>query len=840
MSATAQTAELQTGSACVIPTSRMWNALLRSHLLVAAIAVGGLLAATGALAWLRVATSNSIERLHYEISHSMQLQSNIERSMTDLRAWMLTGDADYKLSRGAAWDSTLLPLTELEFQAQQANDLEEVARVKSLVDIMRELKCQQWWIEDMALTPGNRPAEALLAKMIDPAADRMFRGITAIIDLERELPSGNRRQLLADMADFRGFFTRSHAMLIAVVHQTGEADIPTFLASLKVANDRVARLVGEQSAASPPQRELIAMLDQQMMLYQGLADQIVRVVSSQSDNLAETRYTERATPLAEQCYGTLSAMVGDKTRQMKAEQEHLATASGWVCAAVFVLACGVSVLAGVLSYRRASAIADPIQMLCKATQEIAEGKLDRDIAVTTNDEVAILTHTFNAMRQALDERTNKLLQSNRDLKLLQERLETLIDFAPVAIVMIDTQRRITLVNHQAEELFGYRQEELLGKEIEVLIPKRFRPGHPEKVQGYLEAPVTRQMGEALELLGLKKDGTEVPVEVGLRPIPIDGEMQVLSTIVDNSKRKAIEALEKKLDQAHRLESIGQLAAGVAHEINSPMQFIDSNVGYINEQLPRVWNTVDQLCELLTKSNLPADTNERLAEATALLSVNSVKQLRKEMPLAISECLEGIGRVVEIVQAMKEMSHPGSEAKTHTNINDIAHSAATVTRNRWKYSAKVEFDLDSSLPEVPCYPGDLNRVLVNLIVNAADAIQDHRTGQDGSPGRITIRSRANADKVFLEVEDTGGGVPDRIAAKIFDPFFTTKEVGRGSGQGLAICYDVVVNRHGGQIECHSTQSVGATFRIELPIAPVPQASDEAAPALATTASTSYDI
>jgi signal transduction histidine kinase len=207
----------------------------------------------------------------------------------------------------------------------------------------------------------------------------------------------------------------------------------------------------------------------------------------------------------------------------------------------------------------------------------------------------------------------------------------------------------------------------------------------------------------------------------------------------------------------------------------------------------------------------------LAEVNRVIQETRFDHMREEIPNAIRESREGIQRVINIVRAMKEFSHPGHEDKVGVDLNNAVCSTMTITRNRWKYAAELELDLDPDLPTLRCVPAEINQVLLNLIVNAADAIVERIGENTGQKGIITVRTRRAGGQVVIEVADTGCGIPDEIRNRIFDPFFTTKDVGKGTGQGLAICYNVVVNKHHGRLEVESTPGAGTRFIISIPLA-----------------------
>ncbi|HNR33717.1 MAG TPA: response regulator [Candidatus Hydrogenedentes bacterium] len=275
-------------------------------------------------------------------------------------------------------------------------------------------------------------------------------------------------------------------------------------------------------------------------------------------------------------------------------------------------------------------------------------------------------------------------------------------------------------------------------------------------------------------------------------------------------------LERALNQAQKLESVGRLAAGIAHEINTPAQYVGDNLEFLQSahaDIVALINLFRRLMESPAADALPPDL---LNEARDLIETAHFEYLANEIPRAIAQSIEGIGRITSIVQAMKEFSHPGVTEKTLADINHCIESTATVSRNEWKYVADLEMDLDPSLPRVWCLPAELNQVFLNLIVNAAHAIADVVGDGSETKGRIMISTRRDGDWVEIRISDTGTGIPDEFRDRIFDPFFTTKEVGKGTGQGLAIARNVVVNKHSGTLSVESEVGKGTAFIIRLPV------------------------
>jgi len=288
---------------------------------------------------------------------------------------------------------------------------------------------------------------------------------------------------------------------------------------------------------------------------------------------------------------------------------------------------------------------------------------------------------------------------------------------------------------------------------------------------------------------------------------------VIGVYVDITERKQ---LETQLAQAQKLESIGQLAAGIAHEINTPTQFISDNVCFLQDNFSSMLKVIDSYAAQLDPDAPPKSWDERCDEIRSTLEELDYEFLREEIPQALEQTLEGLERVATIIHAMKDFSHPAKAEKEPIDLNKAIESTATVCRNRWKYVADLHLDLERDLPAVDCLAAEINQVILNLIVNAADAIRDAAEGDPAVKGLIRVTTRRRGSAVELRVEDNGPGIPDEIRDRIFDPFFTTKEVGAGTGQGLAICRDVIMQKHGGKLTCRSTPGEGAEFTVTLPI------------------------
>lgn len=284
--------------------------------------------------------------------------------------------------------------------------------------------------------------------------------------------------------------------------------------------------------------------------------------------------------------------------------------------------------------------------------------------------------------------------------------------------------------------------------------------------------------------------------------------------------QARQMMEVQLRQSQKLEAIGQLAAGVAHEINTPAQYVGDNTRFLQDSFAQIQKMYGNHKELVAAARNGTLTPGMATKAEEVLAAADMEYLFDQIPAAIKETLEGVNRVTKIVRAMKEFSHPGGAEKSAADINHAIETTVAVARNEWKYVAEVELDLGRDIPAIPCFVGEFNQCILNLVVNSCHAIGDVVQQDPGTKGRITVRTRKDGDHVEISVTDTGAGIPPAARPHIFEPFFTTKGVGKGTGQGLAIVYGTVVKRHGGTVRFETETGKGTSFIMRLPIAPPP--------------------
>lgn len=370
--------------------------------------------------------------------------------------------------------------------------------------------------------------------------------------------------------------------------------------------------------------------------------------------------------------------------------------------------------------------------------------------------------------------------------------------------------RFRFINSNAASYAGYTREELLDKETGILI-------HPEDREDENKNAGDMLKGNRMtpyEFRIVTKNGETRWIMETVVSIKYEGKPAILGNSMDVTERRQREMHDL---HAHKLESVGQLAAGIAHEINSPIQFVGDNIHFINDSFQDIFSLASLLDDFKSMDVASPDDCGALRDSILeKMDTIDMDYLRKEIPRAIEQSLDGIQRVSSIVLAMREFSHPGGAEKTNFDLNKAIESTIILTRNEWKYTAELITSFAPDLPPARGYPADLNQVILNLLVNASHAVRDKLETEPGGKGRIEVTTRRDGDELEVCIRDTGTGIPPEIHSRIFDPFFTTKEVGKGTGQGLAIAQNIIVRKHGGRIYFESKVGEGTAFYIRLPL------------------------
>ncbi len=405
-----------------------------------------------------------------------------------------------------------------------------------------------------------------------------------------------------------------------------------------------------------------------------------------------------------------------------------------------------------------------------------------------------------------------------DHHLLHALLETL----PDAVYFKDRQSRFIRVSRALARKDGVNNPyALIGlTDFDRFTPEHARPAYEAEQQ------IIRSGEPVLDLQEKETwpDGRVTWVSTSKFPLR-DRDGAIVGTFGvsrDISARKQAEQeareLEVKLQLAQKLESIGRLAAGIAHEINTPTQFITDNTHFLTDSFKQLAAVLQSGRALADAAAAVPALAEAVRAANAATEAAELDYLLGEIPRTLEQSLEGLGRVARIVRSLKEFSHPNNSQRTSCDLNHVIDTAINVSRHEWKYVADVATDFSPALPPVPCIVDQFNQVILNLVINAAHAIES--AAQAGGPARgtITLRTRPDGAHALVEVEDTGTGIPEAARSRIFEPFFTTKEIGKGTGQGLAIVHTVIVKNHQGSIDFTTEPGRGTTFRLRLPLHP----------------------
>jgi two-component system, NtrC family, sensor kinase len=426
----------------------------------------------------------------------------------------------------------------------------------------------------------------------------------------------------------------------------------------------------------------------------------------------------------------------------------------------------------------------------------------RDRAFPVRDSSGQLTRIVGV---AEDISARKLAEEG--LRASEERYRELFENASDLVYTFDLNLRITSLNRLAEQTTGYSRDEALLMNLRQLLDTQQR----ERLERAIAQLLARHAPTKIELDIRAKDGRRVKLEVNPRLIYREGRPVGIQAIARDITGR--DAAEVELRQAQKLESVGRLASGIAHEINTPIQFVGDNVRFLQDSFGELQSVLKKFRELCKSTNAMHSGPQFASELDRITAESDPDYLLKEIPRAIGQTLEGVERVVTIVRAMKEFAHPESKGVAPADLNKALWNTLTVARNELKYVAEVETDF-GELPPVVCNVSDMNQVFLNLFVNAAHAIADV-VKDSGKKGKIRVSTSLKDATAVIAISDTGTGIPESIRDRIFDPFFTTKEVGRGTGQGLAIARSVV-DRHKGSLTFESEVGQGTCFYVRLPI------------------------
>ena len=544
--------------------------LLRSHLSIAVICLAMLVVMLLVTFWLRGYSMRLASVRGPTAQNSTQAQAGVQRSLASLRGWMLLGDAKFKTERFRAWNDEIDPaIARLQMLSSEWTDPANRARLTELNQALGELKDAQWWIEDVARTPGNQPAHVLLTREIQPVSDAIAAATLAIIQSEQQLTSDGRRPLIVAFADMRAAVSRSQTFMIRFLQSAETADEQAFRREVERFKQRVVDVNVQQELLTAGQTKLLMLIQEELLAYESLSNEAIKVRKSVRWNVAQFRLANEAVPAARKATTLLTAMSTSQRDLMHADANLVRRMSNVSVGVSGLLILGIALTAFLLANRAADRLSEPIAALSEATTRLAEGSLIADIPITSQDELGRLTSSFNRMRASLQ-------RSQAALRRQEAQARTIIESSPNALLMAGADGRIILVNAELESLFGYARDDLIGQLVEMLVPDSIRATHHELRDEFFREPKPREMGEGRDLYGRHQDGTQIPVEIGLTPITLQEGVAVLAAIVDLREYKRIEAqLAQQAFEATLLHQTVAIAAETIRFEDALQECIDT-------------------------------------------------------------------------------------------------------------------------------------------------------------------------------------------------------------------------------------------------------------------------
>jgi signal transduction histidine kinase len=502
---------------------------------------------------------------------------------------------------------------------------------------------------------------------------------------------------------------------------------------------------------------------------------------------------------------------------------------GWIAAGI---GGGVVLCALLLAVHTSRRIARRLVSIADAADRMAAGDLTQpSLDETAEDEIGALAHAFNVMvselsRLSLEHEQLVLTERERLETLVTERTQALKESREMFRLMAESTKAVPFTLDLSRGSFPYIGaqgvidsgiSESKWKEpgaLELVIPRDVNPDIRRRFDdcdsGHFEFVTALSLG----------NGRHTEVRWTGTCESVAGAKVLRGLMLDITE---LRRLGRELAAAQKLESVGRLAAGVAHEINTPVQYVTDNVHFLRTSMTDMTAVIHAYRSLkdATRSSGEVAGAVRIAEDAEKAA--DLDYILENAPQALDTSIEGLERIATIVRSMKEFAHPDQAHKTSADLNQAIRSTLVIASNEYKYVAQLDAQY-GELPAVPCYLGEINQVVLNLLVNASHAIADVFK-DTGNRGKLSVRTRLDGDSVEISISDTGTGIPESARDKIFDPFFTTKEVGKGTGQGLAIARSVIVNKHGGTLRFETECGKGTTFFIRLPIgSPIDALSD----------------
>ncbi len=409
-----------------------------------------------------------------------------------------------------------------------------------------------------------------------------------------------------------------------------------------------------------------------------------------------------------------------------------------------------------------------------------------------------------ALESLLEDKSRKLYVKHMELERSRDQLQRILDVMIGGVLLVDQELRVVWSNRELARMVGEESAALRGRGLAEIMPSVVAEPWP--------CVLTEQLPlRDFEVSIVCRGGEPVPVSLSIAPLVEDPAGSFVCVVLDLSHRRE---LERALMQASKLESLGRLAAGVAHELNTPVQFVSDNVDFLGDGMQAVL-MLAQAQGAVVEAGAAAGVDPQMVERVrALQRESDVDYLREETPVALEELRGGLTRITRIVRSISEMAHPGQGREMVVDVNHVVENAIAISRNEWKYVAQLQTRLHTDLPPMSGFPEQLGQALLNLLVNAAHAVAAAGRKAEGD-GCIEVWTGREGSQIVVGVRDNGCGIEPGLADKIFEPFFTTKEPGKGTGQGLSIVRAIVEEAHGGRLELDSTPGEGTSIVLRFP-------------------------
>jgi two-component system sensor histidine kinase TtrS len=435
-----------------------------------------------------------------------------------------------------------------------------------------------------------------------------------------------------------------------------------------------------------------------------------------------------------------------------------------------------------------------------------------------NQRLRLTQHNLSQTIEKLQATEIQLKQNLSRLRESENKFSQLAKAALDAIIMLDPKGNIEFWNPAATDIFGYSREVAQRMPITQWLNIAEEGKYPQSnsILNYIGNADDPMPGILLELEGVRSSGEIFPIEAAISSVSLQNGWHVICLIRDVTLRKQLEAEREQLSlectQHHKMAALAQLAEGIAHEINTPIQTIKNNLAFLQEAFQDSWeliSTFQVLCDELEHSMNYVDKLEACKDKCDEIDLDSLDQ---EVSITIKQSMQDTDRVSRIIRSMRIFTS-NSTVYEKTDLNKLIDTIIDITRYQWESVAELKVELADNLPMVACSPSEIHQALINILMNAVQALGE-------SPkqvrGEITIHTQRLGQAVQITIRDNGNGIPEEVQGKIFDPFFTTREVGKGTGQGLTLSHDIVVRKHGGNLDFMTETGVGTTFYLRLPI------------------------